>query len=118
MIVTMVKCHICGKYGLYTGLKVYTVYSVHAKCEHKLSSISSHVKEFQNCSVCKKQSDSLSTRELRSHLIEGHSKEAFTDLIVNSTIAHTRCMTTIFKQHSRLSMEKIDIFLHDIFLLN
>jgi hypothetical protein len=42
------------------------------------------VKEFQNCSLCKKKGDSLPTGELRSHLIDNHSKEALADLIVNN----------------------------------
>jgi len=82
----MLKCHICGKYGPYTGLKDYTVYSIHPKCEHRISILSSNVKEFQNCSLCKKKGDSLPTGELRSHLIDSHSKEALADLIVNNIL--------------------------------
>ncbi|PWU79488.1 MAG: hypothetical protein DLM72_17130 [Candidatus Nitrosopolaris wilkensis] len=61
----------------------YTVYSVHPKCEHKLLLVSYKVKEFQNCTICKK-SDALSKGELRSHLIDKHTKEALADLIVDN----------------------------------
>jgi hypothetical protein len=83
MIITyMPTCHICGKSGPYTEMRDYTIYSAHPKCEHKLLSISYNVKEFQNCSICKK-SDVLSKGELRNHLIDNHTKEALADFIVD-----------------------------------
>ncbi len=79
----MSRCHICGKAGPYTEMIDYTVYSVHPKCEHKLLCISHKVKEFQNCSICKR-SDALSKLELRTHLINSHTKEALADLLVDN----------------------------------
>ena len=79
----MPKCHICGKSGSYTDMLDHTVYSIHPKCEHKLLITLYNVKEFKNCSICKKM-DSLSIGELRSHLIDNHTKEALVDLIVGS----------------------------------
>jgi hypothetical protein len=61
----------------------YTVYSAHPKCEHKLLRASYNVKEFQGCSICNKM-DTSSKKELRSHLIDNHSKEALADLIVDT----------------------------------
>ena len=69
------KCHICGKFGPYAEMIDDTVYSVHPRCEHKLIYI---VEEFQNCSICKK-SEALSKGELRSHLIDNHTKESLVD---------------------------------------
>jgi hypothetical protein len=79
----MPMCHICGKSGPYTEMIDYTVYSAHPKCEHKLLSISYNMKEFQNCSICKKI-DVLSKGEQRSHLIDNHTKEALADLIIDT----------------------------------
>ena len=76
------KCHICGKSGTYTEMIDYTAYSVHPKCEHTLSYVSHNVKEFQNCSICKK-SGTLSREEIRSHLIDNHTKESLADLIID-----------------------------------
>ena len=82
-IATMPKCHICGKSGPYTEMIDHTVYSAHPKCEHKLLTASYNVKGFQSCSVCKNM-DTSSKEELRSHLIDNHTKEALADLIVDS----------------------------------
>jgi hypothetical protein len=79
----MPKCHICGKSGSYTEMLDHTVYSIHPKCEHKLLITLYKVKEFNNCSICKK-TDSLSKGELRSHIIDNHTKDALVDLIVGS----------------------------------
>ena len=79
----MSRCDICGKSGPYTEMIDYTIYSVHPKCEHKLMRISYNVKEFQNCSICK-NSDGLSAGDLRSHLIDKHTKEALADLIIDN----------------------------------
>ena len=82
-IATMPKCHICGRSGAYMEMIDYTVYSAHPKCEHKLLIESYNVKEFQGCSICKKM-DTSSKKELRSHLIDNHTKEALADLIVDT----------------------------------
>jgi hypothetical protein len=79
----MSRCHICRKTGPYTEMIDYIVYSVHPKCEHKLLRISYNVKEFQNCSICKERNE-LSKGDLRSHIINNHTKEALADLIVDS----------------------------------
>jgi len=76
----MSRCHICGKLGSYSEMVDHTVYSAHPKCEHGLSSLLHNVKEFRNCSVCQKSSG-LSKLELRTHLINSHSKEAMADLL-------------------------------------
>jgi hypothetical protein len=78
----MSKCHICGKSSSYTEMIDYTAYSVHPKCEHTLWFISRNVKEFQDCSICKK-SGTLSVEELRSHIIDNHTKESLADLIMD-----------------------------------
>jgi hypothetical protein len=82
--VIMPKCHICGKFGLYTEMIDYTVYSIHPRCEHTQLSTSHDVKEFKNCAVCQETSSLPSRKELRKHLIDNHSKEALADLIVDS----------------------------------
>jgi hypothetical protein len=79
----MPKCHICGKSESYTEMIDYTIYSIHPKCEHKLLITSSNVKEFKSCSICK-MTYASSKGELRSHLIDNHTKEALADLIVGS----------------------------------
>jgi hypothetical protein len=79
----MSRCHICGKLGPYSEMVDHTVYSAHPKCEHGLSSLLHNVKEFRNCSVCQKSSG-LSKLELRTHLINSHSKEAMADLLVEN----------------------------------
>ena len=76
------RCHVCGKSGPYTEMIDHIAYSVHPKCEHKLLDISYNVKEFQNCSICKKR-DILSKGDLRNHIIDNHTKEALADLIVD-----------------------------------
>ena len=60
----------------------YMIYSLPPKCEHELIITSSDVKEFGSCTVCSKV-DLLSKSELRSHLIDNHTKEGLTDLIVD-----------------------------------
>jgi hypothetical protein len=82
-IVTMPKCHICGRSGPYTEMIDYMVYSIHPKCEHKLLITLYNIKEFKSCSICKK-TDASSKGELKSHLIDNHTKEALADLIVDS----------------------------------
>jgi hypothetical protein len=79
----MPRCHICGKSGSYMEMMDYTVYSIHPKCEHKPLITSSNVKEFKSCSICK-NTDALSKIELRSHLMDNHTKEALADLIVDN----------------------------------
>jgi hypothetical protein len=79
----MPKCHICGKSEPYTEMIDYTIYSIHPKCVHKLLITSSNVKEFKSCSICK-MTYASSKGELRSHLIDNHTKEALADLIVGS----------------------------------
>lgn len=81
-MVTMPKCHICGRSGPYTKMVDYTVYSAHPRCEHRLLSASYIVKEFQSCYVCNYREVS-SKEELRSHLIDKHTKEALADLILD-----------------------------------
>ena len=78
----MIRCHICGKAEPYTEMIDHMTYSVHPKCEHKLLHISYNVKEFQNCSICKKR-NILSKGDLRNHIIDNHTKEALADLIVD-----------------------------------
>ena len=70
------------KSGPYTEMIDYTAYSAHPKCKYKLLSISYNVKEFQNCSICKKR-NILSKGDLRNHIIDNHTKEALADLIVD-----------------------------------
>jgi hypothetical protein len=82
-MVTTPKCHICGKSGSYTEMIDYTIYSIHPKCEHTLLITSCNVKEFKSCTICKK-TDASSKGELRSHLIDNHTKEALADLIIDN----------------------------------
>jgi hypothetical protein len=82
--VTMPRCHICGKSGLYTKMMDYTVFSIRPKCEHLLLFTSHNLKEFKNCSVCQEIGFLPSRKELKKHLIDNHSKEALADLIVYS----------------------------------
>lgn len=80
----MPKCHICGKFGLYTEMIDHTVYSVHPKCERALLFTLYDVNEFKSCSVCQEAGSLPPRKELRQHLIDNHSKEALADLIVVS----------------------------------
>jgi hypothetical protein len=81
-IATMPKCHICGKSGAYTEMIDHTVYSAHPKCEHKLLSASYNVKIPRLFHV--QEDGYIIKKELRSHLIDNHTKEALADLIVDS----------------------------------